>query len=113
MHGIKTSAINAALVNCILARSYDFEPVSPMVGDKFWPGHISGTTIPTAITLGEAKNLNGRELITAILVGDDVASRLIASSGFDFGPGWTISGRLTLSGPLRLPAEYWDWTSAR
>ena len=102
IHGIKTSAINAALANCIMSRSYDFEPVSPMIEGKFWPGHISGTTIPTAIAMGEAKGINGKELITALLVGDDVASRIIASSGFKFDAGWDNIGTINAFGSTAI-----------
>ena len=48
IHGGKIPAANAALVNCVMARSFDFEPVSPLLDGVSWPGHISGTTVPTA-----------------------------------------------------------------
>ncbi len=96
----------AAMVNCIMARSFDFEPVSPVVDGQQIPGHISGTTTMTALTLGDMRNVNGRELLTSMLVGDDLATRVLLAAqggtrrGFDhvgqansFGAA-AIAGRL-------------------
>jgi 2-methylcitrate dehydratase PrpD len=82
VHGIQVPAPMAAQLNCIMARSFDFEPVSPVVEGQSIPGHISGTTTMTALTLGDMQNVSGRELLTALLVGDDMATRvLLAGQG--------------------------------
>ena len=87
MYGGKVPACNAAMVNCITCRSFDYEPVSPVVENSTVAGHVSGTTVMTAISLSEAVGASGSELITAMLLGDDIASRLLNTSGFtlDFG----------------------------
>ncbi|UCD08644.1 MAG: MmgE/PrpD family protein [Dehalococcoidales bacterium] len=77
VHGDKVPAPMAALVNCIMARSFDYEPVSPLVDGKSIPGHISGTTTMTALTVGDMQNVSGEELLTAMLVGDDMATRIL------------------------------------
>jgi 2-methylcitrate dehydratase PrpD len=77
VHGDKVPAPMAAMVNCIMARSFDFEPVSPVVDGQSIPGHISGTTTMTALTLGDMLNVSGKALLTALLVGDDMASRVL------------------------------------
>ena len=81
-----------------MARSFDFEPVSPLVDGVSCPGHISGTTIPTAFTLAEMVNASGKELITALLVGDDTAARILAGSGFGFALGWDGVGTVNTFG---------------
>lgn len=80
IHGGRVPAQNAAMVNSIMARSFDSEPNGALVDGIIIPSHISGTTIITAITIGELMGINGKELITAMLVGEDVASRILASS---------------------------------
>lgn len=60
MHGGKAPVHNAAMVNSIMARSFDFEPVSPLVDGVSVPGHISGTTVPVAVSMGEMKGVTGR-----------------------------------------------------
>jgi 2-methylcitrate dehydratase PrpD len=80
IYGGKVPACNAAMTNSILCRSFDFEPVSPVTDDISGGGHLSGSTVLTAIALGELKGVDGKELLTALLVGDDMATRVIASS---------------------------------
>ena len=82
MYGGKVPAASAAMVNCILCRSFDFEPVNPVVEDHMAPGHVSGTTVMTALTLGEAVGAGGREIITAMLLGDDLTARLLNTCEF-------------------------------
>jgi 2-methylcitrate dehydratase PrpD len=98
VHGGKVPAFSAALVNSIMARSFDFGPVSPLVDGVSCPGHISETTVPTALTLAEAVNAGGKEMITALLVGDDIASRILAASGFGFSLGWDGVGTVNTFG---------------
>jgi 2-methylcitrate dehydratase PrpD len=63
-----------------MARSFDFEPVSPVVDGQQIPGHISGTTTMVALTLGDMHNVNGTELLASLLVGDDVATRILLAA---------------------------------
>ena len=63
IHGSKLPAHNAAMVNSIMARSFDFEPVGPIIDNVLVPTHIGGTTVTTAITMGEMKNVSGREVL--------------------------------------------------
>jgi len=102
VHGGKVPADNAAMVNSVMSRSFDFEPVSPLVEGINTPGHVSGTTVPTAITMGEAADISGRELMTALLVGDDIASRMLAASGFGFTLGWDGTGTVNAFGATAI-----------
>ena len=98
IHDVKVPAGNAAFANSVMARSFDFEPVSPLVEGFSCPGHISGTTVPTSLTMAEAANVDGKEMITALLVGDDMASRILAASGFGFSLGWDGVGTVNAFG---------------
>ena len=98
IYGVKLPVASAAFMNCILARSFDFGPVSPLVEGVSCPGHISETTIPSAVTLAEMADASGKEFITALLVGDDVATRVIAASGFGFSLGWDGVGTVNAFG---------------
>jgi 2-methylcitrate dehydratase PrpD len=96
VYGGKVPAGNAAMVNNILCRSFDFEPVSPATANITGSGHLSGSTVMTAIALGELKNVNGKELLTALLAGDDTATRImVAGSGpMDNWPSHTGTGTI-------------------
>ena len=97
-HGGKVPAYNAAMVNSIMARSFEFEVLVAMVDGVWFPSHISATTITTAIALGEMRGINGRELITAILVGDNIAARVLGASGFRINRGWDSVGTVSTLG---------------
>ena len=98
IHGDKLPVAEAAFMNCIMARSFDFGPVSPLVDGVSCPGHISETTIPSAFTLAEMVNASGKELIASLLAGDDIASRILAGSGFGFSLGWDAVGTVNTFG---------------
>jgi 2-methylcitrate dehydratase PrpD len=100
--GGKVPACHAAMVNSIMARSFDFEIVGASVEGEWIGSHISGTTVPTAIAMGEAIGIGGKELITALLVGDNVAARIIASSGFSPNKAWDITGTINAFGATAI-----------
>jgi len=102
VHGGKVPVGNAAMVNSVMARSFDFEPVSPLVDGVNTPGHVSGTTVPTAISMGEAVDADGKDLISALLVGDDIAARILAASGFGFTLGWDGTGTVNAFGAAAI-----------
>ena len=103
IHGGKVPAHNAAMVNSIMARSFDFEALCPFVDGKSHRGtHVSATTVMTAITMGEMKNIDGKELISAVLVGDDMASRVLAASDYGFALGWDCTGTVNMFGATAI-----------
>jgi 2-methylcitrate dehydratase PrpD len=102
IQGGKAPTCNVAMLNSIMARSYDFEPVDVLVDNTIIPAHISGTTVMTAIAMGELQGINGKELMTALLVGDDVTARVLAASGFDFGLGWETTGMVNAFGAAAI-----------
>ena len=96
IHGGKAPAQNVAMVNTIMDRSYDFEVMSYVIGDRILPSHHAATLVPTAIALAEATNADGKELLTAMIVGDDIAARVqAASEAHPIGLGWDGCGTLS------------------
>jgi 2-methylcitrate dehydratase PrpD len=102
VHGFKAPAHNAAMVNSIMCRSYDFEPIETWVHGKNYPSHISGTTVPSAITMAEVSQTSGKELITALVVGDDLTSRILAASHLSFALGWDGTGTVNVFGATAI-----------
>ena len=82
MHGGKIPAHNAAFVNAVMSRALDF-------CDAIEPGaHIGSSTIPTGLACAElAGGCSGEELISALVVGTEIATRMnlseAAYNGFD------------------------------
>ena len=102
VHGGKVPVGNAAMANSIMSRSFDFEPVSPLVEGINTPGHVSGTTVPTAVSMAEVVDADGKEMITALMVGDDIAARMLAASGFGFTLGWDGTGTVNAFGAAAI-----------
>jgi 2-methylcitrate dehydratase PrpD len=75
---IKTSAINAALINGMLAHSDesdDFEPITK--------AHPGSATVPAALAMAEKEHRPGSELIRAVALGYDVGCRFLLALGPD------------------------------
>jgi 2-methylcitrate dehydratase PrpD len=73
---IRTSAINAALVNAMFAHADetdDFEPVTK--------AHPGCATVPAALAVGERDNRSGQDLLRAVALGYDVSCRWLMALG--------------------------------
>ncbi len=103
--GGKVPAHNAAMMNSALARSFDFEPVEAEGEKKTSAAHISGTTVPTALAVSEMQAASGKDLLTALIAGDDLAARLGVASGFDFSLGWDNTGTINLFGATAIAGK--------
>ncbi|MEM2320871.1 MAG: MmgE/PrpD family protein [Candidatus Bathyarchaeia archaeon] len=83
-YGVKAPCPAAAFANSIFARALDFDSAAR-------PGlHLNASTIPTAFAVGEMLGSSGKEVITSIAVGEDLALRInrttnygITYGGFD------------------------------
>lgn len=104
VHGVKAPAHNVAMANSIMARSFDFGVMGPLVDGKLAVAHISETTVPTAVTVAEREHADGKELLTALILGDDVASRLCAASIPQLGP-WCNTGTVTKFGATAIAGK--------
>jgi len=73
---IRTSVINAALVNAMFAHADetdDFEPVTK--------AHPGCSAVPAALAVGERENASGQELIRAVVLGYDLGCRWLQALG--------------------------------
>lgn len=79
-YGYKAPAHEVAMVNCIFGRSFDRGPLTLIIDGQRFPNHTTETTVLTALAVGEGRSISGKELITSIIVGDDLAARLHIAS---------------------------------
>jgi 2-methylcitrate dehydratase PrpD len=70
VYGSKTSCLNAAFANGVMAHAIDFD-------DDYEPGaaHVGCAVIPAALALAESRGENGKSLITAVVAGYEIACR--------------------------------------
>jgi len=74
--GIRTSVINAALVNAMFAHADetdDFEPVTK--------AHPGCSVVPAALAIGERENRSGKDLLRAVALGYDLCCRWLMALG--------------------------------
>lgn len=79
VHGDRLPAHNAVFVNAMMSRALDF-------CDAIAPGpHIGSSIIPTALACSELRGgCDGREFVTALVIGAEVAARLnLSESAYD------------------------------
>jgi 2-methylcitrate dehydratase PrpD len=98
---------HAAMVNSLFARSYDFEPTGALVEGKSTPSHISGTTVPVALAVGELKSVTGKDLLTALILGDDLSARIAAASQLNIDSGWDSTGTVNVFGAAAIAGKLW------
>ncbi len=79
IYGDKVPCPNAAFVNSTMARALDFDTTLPR------GLHMSAASIPSAIAVAEmCKGVNGKELLTAIIAGEDLSARIhLATSDYN------------------------------
>ena len=101
-YGYKVPVQDAAFVNCTMCRGFDRGPLAYTFQGRVVPHHVSETTVLTALTLGESKAVNGKELLTAMILGDDLAARLHLANDRPL-PGEMRTGSDS-EGPAQRPA---------
>ena len=71
LYGGRIPSFNAVFANSLMARALDFD-------DAIAPGvHVGASIVPSALALAESLGGgNGKELLTAILLGAEIAGRL-------------------------------------
>jgi 2-methylcitrate dehydratase PrpD len=106
-HGFKLPVQNAAFVNSIMGRSYDFESTGALIDGKSTPSHISGSTVPAALAVAEEAVSSGKDIITALILGDDIAARLVTASRLNIDSGWDSTGTINMFGTTAIAGKIW------
>jgi 2-methylcitrate dehydratase PrpD len=105
--GDKLPVHYAAMVNSVFCRTFDFEPTGALVEGKSTPSHISGTTVPAALSIGEWAGASGKDVLTALIVGEDFAARLASASQLNIDSGWDSTGTVNAFGAAAIAGKLW------
>ena len=73
--GLKTSCLNAVLVNGVMLRYLDYNDVYDRAIGTGLQGSHPSEGIPTVLALGEREHSSGQEVITAIVLGYEISGR--------------------------------------
>jgi 2-methylcitrate dehydratase PrpD len=83
-HGVKTSVMNAAMVNGAIAHALDFDDTH--TGSL---GHPSAPLIPAALAVAEWKGFSGKSTLEAFVLGFEVETRIGTGMGMKhYDRGW-------------------------
>jgi 2-methylcitrate dehydratase PrpD len=83
-HAIRTSALNAALVNGTSAHAMDFDDVNIALG-----GHPSAPLVPALFALVEITEASGRDVITSFVTGFETTTRIARGVNYHhYEKGW-------------------------
>jgi 2-methylcitrate dehydratase PrpD len=105
VHGGKAPAGNVAMLNSIMARSFDFGVITPYIGERPVWAHIAETNVPTALTAAEWQRRSGKELLTALILGDDLSTRVAAASTQAISRGWDTPGTVDKFGAAAIAGK--------
>ncbi len=104
-HGDRVPLQHAALMNCLMARSFDFEVCGPEpegVNAGKMVGHVCSTTEPTALSVAEFQRASGKDLLTAVIIGGDIGARMAVADVFDFDKNFEVCGTANAYGATAL-----------
>lgn len=110
VYGNRLPAHNAAMANCIMCRSYDYEACLN-ANSEAWgrmTGHICGTTEPTALAVAEQKGSTGKDMITASILGADLTCRLTTAEDFSWEDSFEITGTANAFGAAAVAGKLWN-----
>ena len=82
-YGLRTSAEDAAFVNACFGHGTMGDDT-----DSICHAHFGSIIMPAALALGEREGITGRELIKAVVVGYEIASRIGAAAPLAEGRGF-------------------------
>jgi len=98
---IRTSALDATLVNGTASHALDFDDFSDVLG-----GHQSVPLVPVLFALAEAHGLNGRDVLGAYVVGFEVEHRFaMAMHPHHYDKGWHPTATLGIFGTVAAAAR--------
>jgi 2-methylcitrate dehydratase PrpD len=104
-HGDKVPLPNAAMMNSIMTRSFDFEVTGPEpegVNAGKMVGHVASTTEPAAISIAEYTGASGKEMIAAVVLGGDLAARIAVADDFSFDTSFEACGTVNAFGAAAI-----------
>jgi len=105
-HGTRLPADKASLINSMMSRSFDYEPVGGEFVDRTTgAAHISGSSIPCMLAVGELVHASGKDAILANILGDNLTARLQQGTGFAFDKGWDNTGTFNGLGCTAMAAK--------
>lgn len=87
VHGTRVPLPSAAMINSLQGRSFDHEAVGPYPfgqNKDLFCGHVESSTVPAALSAAEYVGASGKDLLSSVILGGDLAARIIFVEGVGF-----------------------------
>lgn len=104
-YGLQAPSHNVALANAVMARSFDYGMVDMYVEGVVKSCHIGETVVPAAMAVAEQKALSGKDLLTAVILSEDLTSRILAAQKTR--GGWNHTATATTFGATAAAGKLW------
>ena len=104
-HGDKVPLPNAAMMNSIMTRSFDYEVTGPEpegANAGKMVGHAASTTEPASLSIAEYTGATGKEMISAVILGGDLAARIAVANDFSFDTCFELCGTANAFGATAI-----------
>jgi aconitate decarboxylase len=104
-HGDRVPVHQAAMMNALMCRSFDFEVTGPEaegINAGKMVGHVCSTTEPTAFSVAEFVGASGEDLLAAVIIGGDIGARMAVADEFDFDKCFEVCGTANAFGATAL-----------
>ncbi len=108
-HDFRAPVNNAAILNCVTARSNDFGNMFFRVHGERMASHLGETIIPLGLTLADMNRTDGKSFITNNIVAEDFTGRIL----YTFPVRWPADMELVSSGATVLASRYYGLDAAQ
>lgn len=108
VHGDRVPLPNAAMMNSLQCRSYDHEAVGPYPfgqNEGKFAGHVESTTVPCALSVAEFVGAGGKDFISAVILGGDLAARIAIAEELNFANAFDPCGTANSFGATGVAAR--------
>lgn len=109
LKGFRAPLNNAALINCIVARSNDYGNMFMHVFDDRIASHCGETLIPLGLTLSDMNGTSGRDFLTNNVAAEDLTGRIL----YTFINRWPFDMLMVSTAATALTARYYGLNAER
>ncbi len=109
LKGFRAPVNNAAMINCIVARSNDYGNMFMHVFEDRIASHLGETLIPLGLTLADMYGASGEELITNNVAAEDLTGRIL----YTFINRWPFDMLLVSTAAAAEAARYYKLDAER
>jgi len=104
MDPVRTSVVHAALINGVASHVLDFDDTQNILG-----GHPTAVILPVVLAVGEYKRANGKDLLTAFILGTEVSCKIARGvNPYHYQSGYHVTSTIGIFGAVASAGKLLD-----